>query len=264
MAGSRQSLTIGAQVGYGLLGIAVWLVLWLVVTSAGPYAENEAFPDPASVGSAAVEQILNREFWDALWATLAMAGMGLILAIVVGVPLGLALGMSAIVRKLLQPTVEILKPIPGIVILPLLLLIFGPTSTMGLLLVFIGCVWAILIQTYTGVLSTDPVARLAARGMLLGRWLTLRRVVLPSATPSIITGIRIATAASLVLAIGAGLIGGAPGIGQLLFLYQSFGSGANVFGLIILVGLIGLAINILLSVLERRAVPWSIRSEVVG
>jgi ABC-type nitrate/sulfonate/bicarbonate transport system permease component len=89
-------------------------------------------------------------------------------------------------------------------------------------------------------------------------------VIFPGATPSIVTGIRIATTASLILAIGAGLIGGAPGLGQLLFVYQNNGDGATVFGLIILVGILGLIINVVLGIVERKAVPWSSRAEVVA
>lgn len=255
---------IGRDLALGAAGIAAWLLVWFVATSVGPFAGSAAFPTLPATMEAALNQLALAEFWSAVTATLQVAFVGLALALVVGIAVGIALASSHVVRALLAPTVEFLKPVPGIIILPLLLLIIGPSATMGILLVFIGCVWPILIQTYVGVLSADPVTRAAARSMLLSRGLTLRKVIIPSATPSIVTGIRIATAASLILAIGAGLIGGAPGLGQLLFVYQNNGDAATIFGLIILVGILGLIINVLLGILERRAVPWSSRAEVVA
>lgn len=261
---SNRFQEIGRDIALGAAGILAWLLVWLVATSVGPLSESDAFPAPSATLSAAFQQLALSEFWSAVLSTLQVAFTGLVLAILAGIIVGMALASSPVVRALLAPTVEFLKPIPGIIILPLLLLIFGPSATMGVTLVFVGCVWPILIQTYVGVLSADPVMRSAARAMLLSRSLTVRKVIVPSATPSIVTGIRIATASSLILAIGAGLIGGAPGLGQLLFVYQNNGDSAAIFGLIILVGVLGLIVNVLLGVIERRAVPWSARAEVVA
>jgi len=261
---SNRFQEIGRDIALGAAGIVAWLLVWLVATSVGPLSESDAFPTPSATLSAALQQLVLNEFWSAVAGTLQVAFTGLVLAILVGMIVGMALASSPAVRALLAPTVEFLKPIPGIIILPLLLLIFGPSATMGVTLVFVGCVWPILIQTYVGVLSADPVMRSAARAMLLTRSLTLRKVIVPSATPSIVTGIRIATASSLILAIGAGLIGGAPGLGQLLFVYQNNGDSAAIFGLIILVGILGLLVNVVLGIIERRAVPWSVRAEVVA
>lgn len=255
---------VGRDVVLGAAGIVAWLLVWFAATSVGPLAESATFPTPVETLGEAYRQVNLGEFWSAVAGTLQMAGVGLALAVAVGTVLGIALASSRVLRVLLSPTVEFLKPIPGIIILPLLLLIFGPSGTMGVLLVFIGCVWPILIQTYVGVTTVDPVTRSAARAMLLPSGLTLRKVILPGATPSIVTGVRIATASSLILAIGAGLIGGAPGLGQLLFVYQNSGDSAAVFALIILVGVLGLIVNVLLGIAERRAVPWSARAEVVA
>ncbi len=196
----------------------------------------------------------DEDFWIAIWETVVMAFLGLVIALVVGLALGLVTGVSAIAHRAADPTIQFLRPLPAIVILPLALMVFGPTRELGIFLAAFGAVWPILVQTQIGVRDVDPVALDSARSMALSWARTQRSVVLPSATPFILTGVRIAASGALLLAIGAGLLGGAPGLGRVILIAQQAGLTDRAFGLILWGGLLGLVLALLLTYSERLLV----------
>ncbi|MGC0239450.1 ABC transporter permease [Arthrobacter sp. SD76] len=157
-------------------------------------------------------------------------------------------------NEALDPMIQFLRPLPAVVILPLVLLIFGPTRELGVFLAAFGAVWPILVQVQVGVRDVDPVAIDTARAMNLSWGKTQTAVVLPSATPYIMTGVRIAASAALLLSIGAGLLGGAPGLGRRILLAQESAQSDLAFGLILWSGLLGGALALILNYAERTLV----------
>jgi ABC-type nitrate/sulfonate/bicarbonate transport system permease component len=161
--------------------------------------------------------------------------------------------------------VEFLKPIPPVVLIPLLLLTMGPSERLGLVLVVFGCVWPILVQTSYGVRDADPVALDTVRSFGLSAPQRLRRVILPSAAPFLVTGMRIAAGAAFVIAVVSELIGGAPGLGKDILLAQNAGLYAKTYALVLATGILGLALYLVIGRLERWALHWhpSVRAEVI-
>ena len=247
-AKSAQRVTI--NVFSGAAGVAIWLATWQWFTTAGPLAGIRGIPTMTGAISESIGLLDNPLFWSAIGETISMAFIGLLIALVIGLALGLATGMSGRTNEALDPTIQFLRPLPAVVILPLALLIFGPTRELGIFLAAFGAVWPIVVQVQAGVRDVDPVPLDVARSLTLSWQKTQTAVVLPSATPYILTGVRIAASAALLLAIGAGLLGGAPGLGRMILIAQEVANSELAFGLILWSGVIGLALAMLLKLAE--------------
>lgn len=238
----------------GAAGVVIWLTVWQLATTVGPLAGVMGIPTMSASVSEAVGMAVDPAFWSAIWETVVMAFVGLAIATVVGLILGLVTGFSVGANRAVDPTIQFLRPLPAIVILPLALMVFGPTRELGIFLAAFGAVWPILVQTQIGVRDVDPVALDSARSLALSWSRTQRSVVLPSAAPFILTGVRIAASGALLLAIGAGLLGGAPGLGRVILIAQQAGLSDKAFGLILWGGALGLTLALLLTFAERALV----------
>lgn len=234
----------------GVLGLTLWLVSWQWATTIGPFAGTSGLPTFDETATTAADLLSRRWYWDAVAATVGISLMSLAIALIVGGAIGLVTGYSKIAYTILDPTIQFLRPLPPVVLIPLLVLIVGPSTALALILAVLGAAWPILIQVRAGVLATDPVALETARSLKLSWWGTQANVVLPSAFPYAATGVRIGAAASLMLTIGAGILVGAPGIGRLVTTAQETGQADLVFAVILWSGLLGLIYTGLVSVVE--------------
>ncbi|WP_125614604.1 ABC transporter permease [Specibacter cremeus] len=243
-----------AQLTRGAIGVLGALVLWQLVSSA--HLAGDAFPSPVATLSALAADASGASFWSAVGETVGVALLGLLGSAAAGILAGIVIGSSPAVRYATLALLEFLKPIPPIVILPLLVLILGPTARMSWLLVFIGCLLPIITQTIAGVHDTDPVARDTARSYGMGRTEILFRVVLPSAMPFIGTAMRVAAPVALIVTVVAGLLGGGPGLGQGLYLAQSSGNYPSLYGQVLVLGILGLIFIGLARAGERRLLHW--------
>ena len=235
----------------GLVGFAIWLAAWQWVTTAGPLAGMSGIPTMAGAGAESLRLIGDTQFWQAIGETLAMALTGLGIALVIGVVLGVVTAMWEPANEALDPLVQFLRPIPAVVILPLVLLIFGPTRNLGIFLAAYGAIWPILVQVQVGIRDVDPVAIDTARAMTLPWTRIQTAVVLPSAAPFIMTGVRIGATAALLLSIGAGLLGGSPGLGRRILIAQEAAQSDLAFGLILWSGIIGILFAFAVNIVER-------------
>ncbi|TNM41931.1 ABC transporter permease [Nocardioides albidus] len=235
------------QVGLAAAGFVVWLGLWQWMTTTGPMADTDGLPTASRTLSSTLELAGSSQLWSSLGTTLWLVAIALAFAVVAGIAAGVAMGFSPVVSALLDPISQVLRPIPAVVWLPLLLMVLGPAPELGIAMGFLGGVWAVLVQAQVGVRDIDPVILETSRAMCLPRRLTLSTIVLPSAVPYFATGIRISAAFILMLVIGAGILGGAPGLGQLILVAQQTGDPARVFGLVLWSGLLGLTFNSILT-----------------
>ncbi|MFE4078084.1 ABC transporter permease [Paenarthrobacter sp. YIM B13468] len=248
MKGSIRPLTFSA------LGIAAVLVIWQVLAEAK--VAGNALPPATTVFSTLATILGTATFWSSLGATIGIALLALALSAVAGVILGLLVGTFETVRFATLAMLEFLKPVPPIVILPLAVLVLGPTGEMSLFLVVFGCLLPIVMQTVDGVQSTDPVARDTARSYGMREPEILARVVLPSAMPYIGTAMRVAAPAALVVTVVAGLLGGGPGLGQSIYQAQAAGDYASLYGMVIVLGVLGLLFQGATRLAERRVLHW--------
>jgi ABC-type nitrate/sulfonate/bicarbonate transport system permease component len=151
-----------------------------------------------------------------------------------------------------------------VALIPLAVLVFGNTIRSTLLLVVYASFWQVLVQVLYGVADVDPVARDTARTFGLGRGARVRHVTWPTALPYVFTGIRLAAAVALILAITAELVIGIPGLGQQIGVAQSSGAVPRMYALVLVTGVIGVVVNVGFRAVERRALRWhtSVRGEV--
>lgn len=239
----------------GAAGALTALVVWQLAATVGPLA-GAPLPSALEALGAAGRLLGTPQLWQAMADTLVMALTGLIVAALVGVLLGIAIGSSPLAMHATRVPLEFLKPIPPIVILPVVVLVLGPTSGMGTFLVFFGSFIAIAVQSSAGVFDTDPVARATGASYGMSRAEILTRIVIPSALPYIGTALRVAAPTSLVIAVVAGLLGGGPGLGQSLLMSQISGNQPELFGYVLILGVLGLLIQGLSQWGERRLLHW--------
>lgn len=246
----------------GTVGATAVVILWQLVTM-GPLADS---PLPTFVETiAALAGLLpTAAFWSSMWDTVVMAFLGLLVSMIVGVVLGLLIATSSVLRAGTRVLVEFLKPIPPIVVLPVVVLVVGPTMGMGVMLIMIGCVIAVLMQTVAGVRDTDPVALDSGRSYGLGWAERMWRIVLPSTLPYVGMAIRVCAPVSLLVAVVAGLLGGGPGLGQSILRAQTASNQPELFALVLVLGAMGLAVQSGTNRIERRVLHWhpAYRSEV--
>lgn len=250
----------------GLLGLVTFAVVLEVVPRVG-IVDQRFFPPFSSMVRALAQGMGTAEFWQATGETVRAWGLGLAIALIAGIGLGLLFGTVEFLRRLTASTIEFLRPVPSVALIPLAVLIFGITNLRStLMLVIYASFWQVLIQVIYGVRDVDPVARETARSFQLGRWARLRHLVWPTALPYVMTGVRLSAAVALILAVTAGLVGIGHGLGWLIARAQSGNDTPYVYGLVLFTGLLGVLVNGLARFLERRALSWhaSTRADLGG
>jgi NitT/TauT family transport system permease protein len=238
--------------GFVLVVAVAQLALW-----AGGVNQVD-FPLPSSVLTSAADLARTGLFLASVgWTMLAWAE-AMAIAIVIGVPVGLLLGAVPLAESAVRPVIEFLRPIPSIMLIPLVLLIVQDTMRTELVIIVYASVWPVLINTIYGVRDADPVAKETLRSFGFGPLAVAGRVSLPSAAPFIATGVRIAASVTLVVAVAAELVGdGMNGIGAYLSdLESSADNAAALIAVAVWTGLIGIIINIVFTGAERRMFRW--------
>lgn len=214
-------------------------------------------------------------FWDR-WATdpdawmrslvpsLARLLAGWLGAVVLGVVLGTALGLSQRARDYVEPAIHFLRSIPPPALLPLFIVLLGIGDAMKVAMITFGVVWPILLNTVDGVSSVDSLHRETARVYRLPFLEQLRHVLLPAAAPKIFAGLRISLSIAVILMVISEMVATVNGVGfELVQAQRSFRS-LDVWATIVLLGLIGYALNAILAVAEGRVLRWQGRAAGVG
>ena len=241
----------------GFVGVAALGLVLEAITRAE--LVNPRYLPPASTVLVTTGRILfDGEFLAGVVGTLQAWALGLTIASLLAVPLGLVLGSSR--RSWLAATtaIEFLRPIPSVALIPLVILLRGRGLEMKTIVVVYASFWPILFNTIYGMRDVDPVARDTARIFGLRRLDVLLRVSLRSASPFIFTGIRISAAIALIVAISTELIaGGSPGIGTwMLTRSQTDIDREWVYAGTVFAGLLGLLINAVFVLVEQRLFFW--------
>ncbi|MGK0740627.1 ABC transporter permease [Leucobacter sp. Z1108] len=241
--------------GIGSLGVAAAVGLWQIAAAVGPLRDSP-LPTATAALSRTWQLLFTAEMWRATGETIMMMMIGLIIGVVFGIVLGVAIGISPLAMHATRVPLEFLKPVPPIVILPIVLLVLGPTMQMGIFLVVFGTFITVAVQSAAGVFDTDPVARATGRSYGMGKLEILRSIVIPSALPYIGTAIRISAPIALIISVIAGLLGGGPGLGQSLLLSQVTGDREKLFAYVLILGTLGLLVQALSQWAERRLLHW--------
>jgi ABC-type nitrate/sulfonate/bicarbonate transport system permease component len=226
----------------------------------------DVLPPLSAILAALTGELGTTGFWQAVVDTLEQWALGLVIAVAAGATVGVVIGSVPVLRRVTASTIEFLRPIPSVALVPLVVLLFGTQLGSALVLIVYAAFWQVLVQTLYGVGDVDPIAEQTARCYGLGRWARIRYVLWPTAQPYVVTGVRLAASVALILAITAELVIGSPGLGQQIAAAQSGGATALAYGLILVTGLFGLVVNVGVRAVERRVLRWhvSVRGEATA
>lgn len=237
-----------------LLAILAALVVWHLFAR-GP-GSSSSFPTPLESIRSAIELAGTSDYWSNIAISVGTALLGLGLAVLVGLPVGLVIGANDFIRRSTQLLLDFGRTVPAIALLPLFLLLFGATRDLGLVLILVSAVWPVIIQTSYAVGEISPQLRRVGRAYHLSRWHRLRYLVVPSMLPFVFVGLRIAATISLLMAISSEFLGGSDGLGYVLLQAMQINDTIRAFVYSFTAALLGLLLNLLFVLLQRRVLWW--------
>ena len=240
-----------------LLGLVA--VLWEIVRYAGLF-DPQLLPGSAAIADALLQQVPTRRFWADVSSTLYRALGGLTLAFVLGVPTGLLIGSTRLLRPLGLPLVDFLRSIPVTTLYPVFVLTLGIGDRGKIGMVFLGCVLIIVLHSAAGFERRSRVRYQVARLYGASRLQLLFRVSVFEALPSVLTGVRVAVGLALIISTLTEMFMGADrGMGQSLMEAYSVYNLPVMYAYIGALGIIGFVLNRVCASFETRANLWSIR-----
>ena len=218
------------------------IIIWYIITSVLELVNPYFLPSPGSVCHSAWNIIQSGELFVDTMDTLFK----------VAIPLGILLGWYSKLETLCSFVISILRPIPPIAWIPFSILWFGIGTAPAIFIIFIGCVFPILIYTIDGVKRTDKVLIESAQTLGADDKTVLTKVILPSAVPPIVSGLKVGVGIALMCTISAEMIGSSSGLGYLILTATNlFDTGTTVVGMLV-IGLIGLVLDYVFGLIEKR------------
>lgn len=253
--GSTRRLTPTREKMLGSGAIVLALLIWQLSSITG-VLDPGVIPSAVTVLTQLGHLVTTADFWGNIWSTLSGALAGLGFVIVIGTILSLLIGLIKIFEESTWFIFEFIKPIPPIALIPLGLLLLGPSASMKITLVTFGALWPFLIQMVYGIRQTNSVELDMARSYRLGPWLTVSRIVVPTLLPFALTGLRISASIAVIVAVVTELVGGAPGLGRTISVAQINNLLPTMYAYIVAAGLLGVFINLFFTVLEKPLLFW--------
>lgn len=215
-----------------------------------------SLPPVTKVFHAWYDAIIGGDIPKQLLPSLERIFAGFALAVAVAVPVGLVMGSSRFAHRLLEPVTEFIRPIPSSAYIPVAILFFGIGDQMKIFVIFLACIFPVLLNTHGGVRSVDPVLVDTGRTFGVPRLKALRQIVLPASLPSILTGMRISLGIALIVAVVAEMISGNSGIGYYILDMQRIFRVPEMFAGILTLGVIGYLLNFFFLQIERYVLRW--------
>lgn len=243
------------SIAKGLVGALGAIALWELLRLVGVLPES-IVPSTWTIASTLVSELASGELSTPFRQTLVTWGLGMLATIAVAVPLGVLVGLSRWADVATSLIFDVLRPVPAVAFVPVAVVLLGLGVKMQVPLVVLAAMWPLLYNTRYGVRNVDPAQLDSGRSVGLGRFAMIRRVVLPSALPAVLTGLRLSASIAVVVAIVTELVAAATGLGQYINLTQQAGLYAEAFAGILLAALFGCAVNAGTVLLESRAIAW--------
>jgi ABC-type nitrate/sulfonate/bicarbonate transport system permease component len=211
---------------------------------------------PTQVAVRIAQVFADGTIYPHLWASGQTAIWGFALSCLVGVPIGVAMGRSVIIRDTLEPFIMAQASVPTVALLPLFIIWLGIGVSARIALVFVGAVFGIVVSTEAGVSNIDRRLIETARSFTASEWAILWKIVLPAAIPYIIAGMRLAIARVLIMVVVAELYASTAGVGYLIFQAGASYDTSMIFVGVVILATAGVLLNTLLRTVERRIAPW--------
>jgi ABC-type nitrate/sulfonate/bicarbonate transport system permease component len=245
---------------WGATAIGLLLLLWWLATAIPELVPPRVLPSPFDVVrrffALAGEPFSGATLLGHAVVSLQRWGIGVLAAIALGLPLGIALAWLPPLRAVVTPGFELMRYIPPFAWVPIAVLWFGATTTTQAAIVFIAAFPACIINTQLAVAEVDPILARAARTLGAGAAGTLAKVILPVAAPTIFTGLRIAFSNGWMALVGAELVVGKQGLGFLISQGQINDSASTILVGMTTIGVLGTLIDAVLQRAQRLVLPW--------
>lgn len=254
MSMSRKTILITLEVVTPLILVAIW---WFA-TAGSTSAMN---PSLSSIMERFADnwfgELFVTEFIPSLMRMLAGYGI----AIVLGVGLGMLIGLNSVIRRLTSPLVSFLRSIPGAALLPPAVLLLGVGPSMKVAIIAFICLWPILLNTIDGVDETHTTMTNTAKVLGIGGTRRFFEITVPAAGPRIFTGMRTSLALALIMLVISEMIASTDGLGFFILQAQRTFDTADMWSGIILLGLLGYALTLVFTLVERRVLGWYLESK---
>lgn len=243
--------------------IAGLILVWWLVTQFG-YIKPLFLPSPMGVIDAFLvvlkDGFTGASFWEHTWISTLRVFGAFLLACVIGIPLGIAMGMSPVARGIFDPPIEFYRPIPPLAYLPLMIIWFGIDELSKVLLIFLSVLAPMALGARAGVKSAAIEQIHAAYSFGATRWQVIRMVILPSAMPEIFTAMRIGIGFGWTTLVAAEMVASTSGLGYMVLSASKFLQTPIVIMGIVVIAAIAYAFDHLVRFVERRVVPWKGRA----
>jgi ABC-type nitrate/sulfonate/bicarbonate transport system permease component len=269
----RRKRPFGRRIVSGVSSL--WLlvaiaILWQVVATLSPtlyfpplskifvqFGNDWFAADPSSL-------FLSQHFFDAAVPSLRRLAQGWGLALVVGIPVGILLGRSAVAAAMYFPFIRFWLAEPKSAIIPVAVQIFGIADSMNVFLIFVGTVGLIIVNTADGVAGVDRMTLQTARSLRVSPLTLYRRVLVPAAMPGILTGVRVSIGVALILMVISELYATTAGVGYEILLNQQSFKFLQMWSAFLLIGVISVLLNVVLELIEKRVLRWQRREGLSG
>ncbi|WP_198972552.1 ABC transporter permease subunit [Xylophilus sp. ASV27] len=249
----------GSSVGISVVTVIVLFALWFLVTNMG-WVKPLFLPSPQAVLQQFYEyltgQANDKPLWQHFMASMLRVFSAFALACVTAIPVGIAMGMSRVARGIFDPPLEFYRPLPPLAYLPLIIIWFGIDEVPKVLLIFLSCFAPLALAARSGMRSASQEQINAAYSMGASYMQVIRHVILPSALPDILVGMRIAIGFGWTTLVAAEMVAANMGLGQMVLNASNFLRTDIVIMGIIVIGVVAYLFDLLMRWLERRLVPW--------
>lgn len=231
------------------------IIIWHLTTTYGDLPSS-ILPSLPMVGEAFKSMMESGQLQGDLFVSLGRVVKGFLGSAVIGVTLGSLMGMSGSIRELLLPLATAVRQIPVVAWIPLIILWVGIGEGSKVIIIMIAAVFPILVNTLSGILGTPEGYVEVARLYKLSRWKTFKKVYLPSALPQILVGLRLGLSVSWMAVVASELIAASAGIGYRMNEARSLMKSEKVIVCMIVIGLVGIVMDKVITVLFRKITPW--------
>lgn len=246
----------------GFIVIIVFLSLWEIVTRLG-FVNTMLLPPLSEILVSVDGLTANGGLLKHVVLSMGRAMGGLFIAILLAIPAGVLLGgLSRRCQLVLEPVVEVLSQLNPFILYHLILIFMGIGEITKVTIIAWACIWPLLFSTITGVCNIDPFLIKCANVFKLNRWQMAVKIIIPAALPQIMYGIRMSASYSLFMLIAAEMMGGESGLGFLIVFSQKFYQVRNVYALVIVIALLGLIVDKILDIIERRFLSYSCQEDL--
>lgn len=251
---NRPRLNVERLIPLGLL--ALLLIIWQALASSGAISAL-FFPPPSQIAAAALSHAASGELWEHVGTTLWRLTVGMLMGTLPGLVIGLLLGRAPFLRRIFDPVLAALHPIPKISVFPLLIIVLGIGEEPSIAVIALSAFFPVVINVMEGVRQINPTYFEIAQHFGAGVWQQFVEVIFPGSLPLIMAGIRLALNSALMVTIAAELLTARAGLGAMIANAWYTLNTEDIYIAIVIISTIGVMVNTLQNVFNRWVAPWT-------